>query len=123
MPQRQQAVFKRLGVVISHIRENYTDPLKLPALGELAGVSKSQVERDFYQLFRLTPQQYLTQVRIDRALLLLAGDMSVSDVAQECGYADHSAFTRRFKATIGITPTQYRQGGIITVQDEQLGVT
>jgi len=29
-------------------------------------------------------------------------------VAASCGYSDHSAFARQFKATIGMTPSQYR---------------
>jgi AraC-like DNA-binding protein len=32
----------------------------------------------------------------------------VTDVAALCGYTDHSAFTRQFKATVGITPSEYR---------------
>jgi AraC-like DNA-binding protein len=33
----------------------------------------------------------------------------VAEIAQACGYGDHSAFTRQFKATTGLTPSQYRQ--------------
>lgn len=116
VPKRKQPIYQRLGIVISHIQENFTNPLNLQALGSLVGVSTSQIERDFFQLFRLTPQQYLTRVRIDRALVLLSGDMSISTIAQECGYADHSAFSRRFKATIGMTPSRYRYEGKNPVQ-------
>jgi AraC-like DNA-binding protein len=40
---------------------------------------------------------------------MLAGEASVADIAQACGYADHSAFTRQFRATTGVTPSEYRQ--------------
>jgi AraC-like DNA-binding protein len=32
----------------------------------------------------------------------------VTDVAALCGYTDHSAFTRQFKAIVGVTPLEYR---------------
>jgi AraC-like DNA-binding protein len=42
---------------------------------------------------------------------LLMADTAVSSIAsigQACGFADQSAFSRQFKATVGITPSQYR---------------
>jgi AraC-like DNA-binding protein len=32
----------------------------------------------------------------------------VTEIAIACGYHDHSAFTRQFKATVGMTPSEYR---------------
>jgi AraC-like DNA-binding protein len=33
----------------------------------------------------------------------------VSSIAHACGYADHSAFTRRFVQAVGTTPSKYRR--------------
>ena len=46
---------------------------------------------------------------LDAASRMLAGEASVAEIALACGYADHSAFTRQFRATVGVTPTQYRR--------------
>ena len=35
--------------------------------------------------------------------------MSVAEVAHACGYSDHSAFTRQFRATVGLTPREFRR--------------
>ncbi len=71
-------------------------------------MSVAQVERCFFRVFHLTPRQMLLKTRLDAASQLLAGDLNITDIATRCGYTDHSAFTRQFKPTVGITPTQYR---------------
>lgn len=62
------------------------------------------------RLFGLTPTQLITKTRISAASrLLLETDLSVSDVAQQCGFYDHSAFTRAFRQATGLTPSRCRQ--------------
>ena len=39
---------------------------------------------------------------------LLAGDLPITDIALQCGYTDHSAFSRQFKAMTGSTPRDFR---------------
>jgi AraC-like DNA-binding protein len=47
---------------------------------------------------------------LNGALALIESDheRSIADIAGECGYTDHSAFSRQFKALTGQTPVQYR---------------
>ena len=61
------------------------------------------------RIFRVTPVQLLTKVRLEAAAgMLAAGDSTIADVAHACGYSDHSAFCRQFKATVDMTPTEFR---------------
>lgn len=107
-PDRNHPTYARLATVAGRIAEDFASPLEVDALARLAGVSVSQLERDFRRLFGLTPRAYLHKRRVDRALELLDTGLSVADIAYACGYADHSAFTRRFRSMVGMTPTQYR---------------
>lgn len=100
--------YQRLATVARHIQDNYSQPLELARLAGLANMSIAQIERYFRKIFHLTPRQLLLKTRLDAASTLLAGDTSITDVATRCGYNDHSAFTRQFKATVGLTPSQYR---------------
>jgi AraC-like DNA-binding protein len=59
-------------------------------------------------VFQLTPQQALTKLRIEAAMRLLQGCDSVADIGLACGFTDQSAFARQFKATVGMTPREYR---------------
>ena len=53
---------------------------------------------------------YLTNIRMERAKeLLVSTDLPVSEVAQRSGYAEsYRVFTKAFKKTEGVTPSQYR---------------
>ena len=50
----------------------------------------------------------IIKARLDAASKMLVGECSVTEIAIACGYHDHSAFTRQFKATVGMTPSEYR---------------
>ncbi len=63
------------------------------------------------RFFGLTPSQFITKTRIASASRLLREtDQSVAAIALACGFYDHSAFTRTFRAMTGVTPTQFRNG-------------
>ena len=70
-------------------------------------------ERLVKQVFHVTPRQLLVKTRVDAASRLLREtESSVAGIAQACGYADHSAFTRQFRATVGLTPRAFRAQGV-----------
>lgn len=100
--------YQRLAIAAKYIQDNFAQPLKLTDLATLINMSVAQIERYFHKIFHLTPRQMLLKVRLDAASVLLASDSSITDIATQCGYTDHSAFTRQFKATVGMTPSQYR---------------
>jgi AraC-like DNA-binding protein len=108
-PEGTHPAYSRLAAAVQHIQENYAQPLQLAQLARIANMSIAQIERYFHKIFHLTPRQVLLKARLDAASLLLAGSTSITEVATLCGYNDHSAFTRQFKATVGTTPSEYRQ--------------
>ncbi|MBU6493698.1 MAG: AraC family transcriptional regulator, partial [Burkholderiales bacterium] len=107
-PEGSHPAYHRLATVAKYIQDNYAQPLHLAHLARLANMSVAQIERYFHKIFHLTPRQVLLKTRLDAASALLAGQTSITDIATLCGYNDHSAFTRQFKATVGLTPSQYR---------------
>ena len=88
---------------------HYAETVRMRSLADLAGLSLSQLERQFHRVFHLTPQQWLTRLRIDAAMNLLQGDDSIAAIGQACGFSDQSAFSRQFKASVGATPRDYRR--------------
>ena len=63
------------------------------------------------RFFGLTPSQFIAKTRIAAASRMLREtDQTVADIALACGFYDHSAFTRAFRAMTGVTPTQFKEG-------------
>jgi AraC-like DNA-binding protein len=109
MADHKNPAYHKVAEAVRVIHEEFDGPLPLPELARTANMSVAQIERYFLRIFHLTPRQLIIKTRVDAASRLLAGESSVADIAQACGYADHSAFTRQFRATTGVTPSEYRQ--------------
>jgi AraC-like DNA-binding protein len=101
--------YQRLAAVDSHIRAHFDRPVAMSELTRIAGTSVAQLERYCKRVFHLTPRQMIHKVRLEHAHRLLLTDLPITEVAMQCGYTDHSAFSRQFKTLTGFTPRQYRQ--------------
>lgn len=108
-PDRRHPMYQRVAAAVETIKASYRERIDVADLAQRAGVSISQLERDFVDLFGLTPRDYLTKVRFEAALEMLNSSASIAEIAHACGYSDQSAFARRFRAAIGTTPSEYRR--------------
>lgn len=110
LADERHPVYRKIASIAQHIREHYQEPLCLNQLAQDAGLPLARVERLFQRVFHYSPRQLLLQSRLERALELIDADRqrSIADIAGACGYTDHSAFSRQFKALTGMTPVQYR---------------
>jgi AraC-like DNA-binding protein len=106
----QHPVYRKIAAIAQHIRENYHSNVCMEELATQAGLSLSRVERLFQRVFHYSPRQLLLQSRLSGAMGMIEADalQSIADIAYACGYTDHSAFSRQFKAHTGMTPVQYR---------------
>ena len=54
-------------------------------------------------------RQMINKARLDEgSRLLLHTELPITEIALRCGYTDHSAFSRQFRALTGLSPSQYR---------------
>ncbi|WP_328378552.1 AraC family transcriptional regulator [Streptomyces sp. NBC_00440] len=67
--------------------------------------------RAFSAAFGITPHQYLTSRRVDRARGLLLEGQQPGEVAVATGFYDQSHLTRHFKRVVGIAPGRYARNG------------
>lgn len=92
------------------LRERCHEPLRVSEVAKSAGLSLDRFERACRKVFHLTPQQLLIRARLDEATRRLADtDEDIASIAYASGFSDHSAFTRRFRAAVGLTPREYRR--------------
>ncbi|HEY3823869.1 MAG TPA: AraC family transcriptional regulator [Bryobacteraceae bacterium] len=99
--------------VLAFAASHREEDLSLTALAERAGLSTFHLHRLFLAAAGETPKQFTLRLRLERAaLLLLRNEESVLNVALECGFESHEAFSRAFRRHYGTTPRQYRARGL-----------
>jgi AraC-like DNA-binding protein len=85
-------------------------PHRLDTLSQQAGFSRYHFIRAFRQAYGLTPYQYLTGRRMDKAKSLLANtDQSVTDICFIVGFHSLGSFSSLFRRLVGESPAHYRQ--------------
>lgn len=109
MPDKNHPVYQRIANVVAYIQQHYAEQLRLECLAQIANLSVTQLERYMQRIFQLTPKQFIMKTRIEAATHLLGQEHTISAIAYACGYADHSAFSRQFKAAVGLSPFNYRK--------------
>jgi AraC-like DNA-binding protein len=105
--QSAMQVQARVQRLKDYIRAHLAQPLSLKALAIEAGVGRHQVMRDFQAIARMSPGDYLRQVRLLLAKQLIAQGVPLVDVAIQCGFTDQSHFSRTFRKVYGFTPREY----------------
>ncbi len=109
-PGSEDVEFAGMRRVVSHIHGHLEDDLKPAVLARQAGLSPAQLDRRMRRVFQLTTSRFIRKARIGHAAQLLATtDDPVAEIALSCGYGDQTAFTRQFRATVGLPPAAYRE--------------
>lgn len=81
----------------------------LQSLGEHIGMSRSGIAKRFTELVGIPMFEYLTNLRMQRAIdFLQTSDLRPADIAEKIGYESVVAFTKAFKRHTGETPSKYR---------------
>lgn len=95
----------------SYIEQHYTEKLSLDSVAEALGMGRTKLCALAKELSGgSTLSKMITQRRIDAAKdLLRQGDAPVSAVAESVGISDYNYFTKVFRATTGMTPSDYRR--------------
>ncbi|BCG57380.1 response regulator transcription factor [Paenibacillus sp. URB8-2] len=93
-----------------YIDANYRENLSLQDIAGQFFLSREYVSRRFKQVYNENLSDYLEQVRIEQAKLLLAnGQYKVSSVAEMVGYQDGRYFSKIFGKLTGMTPREWRK--------------
>jgi len=90
------------------IDREYARPLDVPTMARRALMSPAHFSRKFRAAFGETPYNYLMTRRVERAMALLRGGMSVTDACMAVGSTSLGSFSSRFTELVGETPSAYR---------------
>ena len=93
-----------------YLQAHLAEELSLSVLAEQFHLSPQYISQLFKSEIGVNFLAYLTNIRMEQAKkLLLTTSLSIADVAQQSGYGDYRVFTKVFRKSEGITPSQYRQ--------------
>ncbi|MGM8363459.1 AraC family transcriptional regulator [Flavobacterium sp. ARAG 55.4] len=99
----------RLSEVYQYIKENYKKEISLDEVAQIASLTPTSFCRMFKSKTKKNFIEYLNEIRISNACKhLIESDMSVSEIAYECGYKTVSNFNKLFKKNTGNTPKEYK---------------
>ncbi len=99
-----------LKTMISYIQANYQSKILLRDVAEAGAMCQSKCCQHFRETLKQSPMEYLQHYRIEKAAYMLEHtDLSVTEIAMECGFHGASYFTETFRKINGITPKEYRK--------------
>jgi AraC-like DNA-binding protein len=102
----------RIAPVLSAIHAEPGRAWDLDTLASLAALSRSRLTERFRELLDCSPLQYLAELRMREAgILLQQSQLSVAQIGERLGYATETAFRRAFKRVTGRTPGEARRAG------------
>lgn len=109
MQKTDGIVHSQKDIIKDYIDRNYKKDISAKDVAGILGYSDVYFSKVFKQLFDDNFINYLTKIRIDRAKLLLKDiSFNIKEVGKSVGYADSNYFTKVFKRSIGMSPSEYR---------------
>ena len=109
--EKEQPAGDEIDQAIRYIDSHFTDPeISMTAIAESIDLSTTRLSLSFKERMGMTPSDYLTLLRCERARDLLENtDQTIREISTLVGYYDAGSFIRRFKQVTGETPLQYRR--------------
>lgn len=96
--------------ITRYLQEHLAEEVSLSILAEEFHLNPQYISQLFKNEIGVGFLAYLTNIRMEKAKkLLLSTSFSVAEIAEQAGYGDYRVFTKVFKKTEGITPSQYRR--------------
>ena len=103
---------ERVRAACAFIRAHVEDPPSLARLAERAGLSRFHFQRTFRAVMGVTPKQFAEACRLQRLKGGLRARTRVTDAIYDAGYGSGSRVYERAGRQLGMTPGQYRDGGL-----------
>ena len=92
-------------IIDAHLYEDTS----IDELSQLCSMSSSTFKREFQKQYQDSPAKYIRRKKLERAgELLIASEMTLTEIAMDIGFNDSSVFSKAFKAFYNKTPSEYR---------------
>ncbi len=100
----------RFEKILGYIHRSYADPsLSITKVADMFFYSKKYLSALFVKNTGERFSEYLNQLRIRQAQLLMQQELAVSEIAAKCGFSNPSYFSKVFKRIVGLSPVDYQR--------------
>ena len=97
-------------LAINYMNLNYAKNISIELLSRIVGVDRTYFYRLFKESTKISPKEYLSNLRIEKAKMLLCNsNMNIKEIALSVGFSNYLSFERVFKEKSGVNPTIYRK--------------
>ena len=97
-----------LAPAIKYLENNYSQDVSNAKLAHECKISEEYFRKLFKKTYGISPKQYITDMRINKAKQLLKeGFLKINAISQLCGFSNQYHFCRFFKQKTGFTPTEF----------------
>lgn len=104
-PQRED-----IAPVLDYIDRNFQSEIDIRTLAKEQGYSYDRFRHWFRECVGTSPWNYVTEKRIGMAKhLIKTTNLSLTEIAYECGFSSSSLFSTIFRTKIGVSPTEYKK--------------
>ncbi|WP_447007425.1 helix-turn-helix domain-containing protein [Saccharothrix isguenensis] len=101
--------------VIDFMHKNLGEQFTVDDMARTAMYSKFHFSRAFQRVTGVSPGRFLAAIRLQEAKrLLVCTSLAVTDIGHRVGYTSVGTFSSRFRSSVGVSPTTYRQSGGMT---------
>ena len=100
--------FEQTQIDVAYIREHYKERLSLDLIAKNSFTDKYRLSRSFKAFTGMTVVRYINEYRCEEAAKLIRDGMPVGEAALQCGFNNISFFTKVFKKSIGMLPSEIR---------------
>lgn len=102
-----QSETKSFEYVINYLKENYHEKIKLTDCARQLNLSYDYFQHKFKEITSLSPQNFLTEQRLNASKEMLKKGFSCTETAYRCGFSTSAQFSMLFKKRFGVTPKKY----------------
>ncbi len=106
IPSKESSVQEVFHYINNHFAEN----LSIKELSSRFNMSESSLSHEFKKYTNKSVYDYILYKRIIMAKELLYKNLSLTEIAYNCGFSDYSNFLREFRKINGVSPREYRKG-------------
>lgn len=106
--ETQSDIERQIQQAVRYLTFQFAESISIEQVAQSLGYNRIYLSKMFKQFTGMTPMQYLTKIRMERAKTLLSSGLTIEQISKSVGYKDPLYFSKQYKKWHGSTPSDHR---------------